>query len=149
MTSNTIERTYETIATAQKLADKFNQFLDWYKDIEGFHSVKELREMYFKREDAGRCRYNCTRSDASQMSHWMRKLWLADAVEVRHEWVEQTITIEGYHYNGTEPEKIDVWDANGNKFTIDNPKYYNKDEYVYGEYTKTVKHEVLYFCRKG
>ena len=27
MTSNTIERTYETIANAQKLADKFNQFL--------------------------------------------------------------------------------------------------------------------------
>ena len=144
MTSLTIERTYESIANAQKLADKFNQFLDWYKDVEGFHSVKELREMYFKHED----NYNWTRSDASQMSHWMRKLWLADAVEVRHEWVEQTITIEGYHYNGTEPEKIDVWDANGNKFTIDNPKYAG-GEYVYGEYTKTVKHEVRYFCRKG
>ena len=148
MTSNTIERTYETIANAQKLADKFNQFLDWYKDVEGFHSVKELREMYFNREDAGRHRYNSVHSDASQMSHWMRKLWGADVVEVRREWVEQTITLVGYHYNGTEPEKIDVWDANGNKFTINNPKY-DRGEYVYGEYTKTVNKEVLYFCRKG
>lgn len=147
MTSNTIERTYETIANAQKLADKFNQFLDWYKDVEGFHSVKELREMYFKHEDTGRYPY-LVRSDASQMSHWMRKLWLAGVVEVRHEWVEQTITLKGYHYNGTEPKKIDVWDANGNKFTIDNPKY-DRGEYVWGEYTKTVKHEVLYFCRQS
>ena len=72
MTSNTIERTYETIATAQKLADKFNQFLDWYKDVEGFHSIKELREMYYKDD----CRAFCERSQASQMSHWMRKLRL-------------------------------------------------------------------------
>ena len=150
MITTEIERTYDSIKDAQKLADKFNQFLDWYKGVDGFHTVKELREMYFKHEDTGRYHYDWTRSDASQMTHWMRKLWQADAVEVKHEWVERTFTTEGWHkaVDATEPKEIDVWDASGNKYTIVNPKY-RDSEYVYGEYTKTVKSEVMYFCRKG
>ena len=150
MITTKIERTYDTINEAQKIADKFNQFIEWYKGVDGFHTVKELREMYFKHEDTGRYHYNWTRSDASQMSHWLRKLWQADAVEVRQEWVEKTITIEGYHKaaEGVEPKQIEVWDADGNKYIVDNPKY-RTSEYVWGEYTKTVKECVMYFCRKG
>ena len=144
MQSTKIERTYYVVNEAQNVADKMNPFLDWYQtlDTDTFYTVKELRQMYFKREND-----RWDRCDAAQMGSWMRHLWMANLVERKEVEVERTFTTEGYHEICSEdvPAKIEVWDACGNKYLIDNPK----KEYglVWGTYTKTVKEHIAYYKR--
>ena len=88
MKTSALERTYVSIADAQRTADTFNAFVEWIKNVEGFHPVRELRPMYFG-EDAPSYLFN---SHTSQVAHWMHKLWEADLVEVEFHFEEKTFT---------------------------------------------------------
>lgn len=146
MQTTKIERTYYTINEGQNIADKMNPFLDWYQtlDTNTFYTVKELRQMYFVDEAE---RPFMERAQAAQMGSWMRHLWMANLVERKEVEVERTFTTEGYHevYSEDAPAKIEVWDACGHKYLIDNPKA--KYDFVWGTYTKTVKEHIAYYRR--
>lgn len=147
MKTSALERTYVSISDAQKIADNLNTFVDWFKNLEGFHSIKELREMYWKDEDEKRQRY-LRQSHASQMGAWCKKMVEAGICEVRVEIKEITFTDESgdWVYENGLGHYIEVIDANGNAYTVRNPAprhWENKTA------TKTVQQKIKYYAYKS
>lgn len=144
MKTSTLERTYVSIYDAQNIADKLNDFVDWFKTLEGFHSAKELREMYWKDEDEKRLR----KSHISQMGAWCKKMVMAGICEVKIEVKEITFTDEsgGWVYENGLGHYIEVADANGNTYTMRNPAPRHWENRAM---TKVVHQEIKYYAYKG
>lgn len=147
MTTSKLERTYVSIDEAQHIANKLNAFVDWFKTLEGFHSAKELREMYWKDESENRQRL-MRESHASQMGAWCKKMVEAGICEVRVEVKEITFTDEsgGWVYENGLGHYIEVIDANGNTYTMRNPAPRHWENKAM---TKTVHQKIKYYTYKG
>lgn len=147
MKTSALERTYVSISEAQETANKLNAFVDWFKNLEGFHSTKELREMYWKDESENRQRL-MRESHASQMGAWCKKMVEAGICEVKVEVKEITFTDEsgGWVYENGLGHYIEVIDANGNTYTVGNP---SPRHWVNKTMTKTVHQKIKYYAYKG